>query len=486
MIEKSLKTTLRLHSAPITCIEPFYLPSTITYTFGRGFQKKEYPLFNPSLITADESGLIIWWNLSTRRPLGIWKAHDDSILSIQQLGINWNCDPKHNFSIPALSIDEKSSYGQLLTHSKDGTIKIWKIIDLIDSSSVTSGFKYSSLLKKKLYNSTDSSENPTPPLLFQMPVNTMNFSNVIMNSTGTLITPATTDSEGWDLYNINLNEEAEHLKLKRIVQNHKVDLKRSSDEKITELDDDVENELDLTKRGRTGVIMKFIWIDSNKFVVGYESGTILGFEILVHNTNEKSSKQVKQFLQNDELSGNPITSLCFDRVNNKLLCASAGSKILILEMSKADSSNKFKQKSKLFETKHKGVGDISCDVYTNTIAIITWDGYTRMYEYDDTKILKFIFKMRRQIPAISNSKEISENQQSDIQQNNTSQTQKANVLKFTEKQVDPRKNKDSIVNIHYNNGLSKNVVRRNREEIYGERWLFIGYQDGKVSVYLIN
>ncbi|KAG0673576.1 ASTRA complex subunit [Pichia californica] len=493
MIEKSLVTTLRLHSSPITCLEPFYLPSTISYNLqqnddddddnGDDKKRSEHLLFNPSLITADESGLIIWWNLSTRRPLGIWKPHNESILSVQQLGINWDTDGKHNFNLSRLS----NSYGQLLTHSKDGTIKIWNLINFINKENFNEGYTYSCLLKKKLIN-TNEDNYLSPPLLFEMPVNTLNFSNVQANSIFQLVTPATTDSEGWDLYKIDLTQSEEYLKLKRLLQNQKVGLEKSSlkiqevnnnfddDDDDDDNDNDDVNTTDFTKRGRTGVIMKFAWIDSNRFIVGYENGHIIGFHIY----QEDSKYHVKQFLIEKSLDGNPITSIVIDKVNDKILCSSTGSKICVIELSNQE------HKSKIFETKRKGIHDISCDPYSNSIGIITWDGYTRIYEYDDENIFKFNFKMRRQLPAISNSKEVIDNQNAEISQVNNLQTQRSSVLKFTEKQLDPRLNKDTTVNILYNNGRSKNIVRRNREEIYGERWLFVGYQDGKVSMYSIS
>lgn len=472
MIEKSLLATLRAHSSPITCIEPFYVPSTITYTFFDD-ASTEYPLLSPSVITADESGLIIWWNLSTRRPLGVWQAHTDSILTVQQLGITWDSNNSHDFNIPKIS----ETYGQLLTHSKDGTIKIWKMINLIDNHSVKSGFTYSCLLKKKINSTTDGSSVPTPPLLYELPVNAMNFANVDMNSHGVLITPATTDSEGWDLYKIKLTETLEHMKLRRLIQNYQP--KVQSTEKVVEIQDADESESsDLTKRGRLGVIMKVAWIDSTHFLVGYENGNVIGYEL--NQDIADSTYKAKICFHNKDLEGNAITIICHDKINSKVLCSSTGSKISIINV------NSEMYESQIFETKHKGINSIDCDSFTNSVGIVTWDGYTRMYDYDQEKVLKFCFKMRRQLPAISNSKEMVDNENGDIMQTNGLQTQRASILRFTKKQIDPREVKIAGINIIYNNGRSKNIVRRNKEEIFGERWLFIGYQDGKVAMYSIR
>ncbi|GAV28377.1 hypothetical protein PMKS-001848 [Pichia membranifaciens] len=423
-------------------------------------------------MTADESGLVIWWNLTTRRPLGVWKAHSGSILTIEQLGIDWESNGSHDFSIPKIT----ESYGQLLTHSKDGSIKIWNMINLIDGSSIKAGFTYSCLLKKKISSACAEIPIPTPPLVYELPVNAMNFTNVEMNLNGLLITPATTDSEGWDLYKINLKETGEHRKLKRLIQNYHSKLR--STEKVEEISDDDSGTMDFTKRGKLGVIMKVSWIGLSRFLVGYESGIVIGYEI--YQDVGDSATKTKAFLQNNDLEGNPITAICIDKVNGKILCSSAGSKVSIMDLNSAD------RLSDIFETKHKGINSIDCDSFSKSVGLVTWDGYARFYNYDESSVLKFSSKMRRQLPAISNSKEVVDDQNNEVTLVNSLQTQRASVIRFTKKQLDPREVKFAGINILYNNGRSKNIVKRNKEEVFGERWLFVGYQDGKVAMYSIK
>jgi hypothetical protein len=467
MLDKQLLTTLRFHSAPITCIEPFYLPSPLTYNL-KGNNNETIPIFNPSLITADESGLIIWWNLSSRRPLGIWKGHDDSILTIKQLGINWTLSENSNrFKIPQLTV----SYGQLLTHSKDGSIKIWKLIDLLDESN--SQFIYSSILKKKISCTDEELMKITPPKLYELPVNTLNFTNIDINSQNKLITPATVDSESWDLYEIDLTQTDEFKKLKRLIQNYRYQ-EISNDEVQRHLSND-STDLNLTQRGGNGVIMKIKWINNTRFIIGYENGKVIIYEIIENLNNI----QCLIIHEDSSLFGNPITSITIDNNNNKLLWASSASKVCILDI----STDNF-EKPIIFETKHKGIADIDVDFSTNSIGLITWDGYTRLYEYDEQNGMKFVFKIRRQLPTIFNSKEAVDYENNEGGHSNKLQTQRASIIKFTEKQIDLNNNKD--IKINYTNGLSKNVVKRNREEIYRERWMFVGYHDGKIAVYSIK
>lgn len=456
MFDKKLLATLRLHCSSITNIETFYIPSSLTFKLDDS-GAEQFPLFNPSLITADESGVLIWWNMATRRPLGIWKAHDDAILTVKQLGLRWKSVSTCDANAP----ETNQSFGQLLTHSKDGTIKIWKLIDILNFESLE--FTYTGLLKKKL---ADDISSVMPPLLFEMPVNNLNFSNIDINFSGLQITPATTESEGFDIYSVDLTQSEEHQKLRRLVQNYKL----RTENEVKNQDVGVAENADLTKREGTGVIMKIAWLDKDQFAIGYESGKLVIFRLF----SKCGEFRAEEILIDDSLVGNPITSITFDKVHNKLLWASTGSKVCILNLNELTPN--------IFELKHKGVSDIAVDTSTNSVGIITWDGYVRFYDYCENDILKFVSKTRRRVPAISTSKEAVEFN-NDTTQNNAVDMQRASVVKFTIKQVDPSQNK--LGQIVYTNGRCKNLVKRNRENIYGERWMFVGYHDGNVSINLI-
>lgn len=50
---------------------------------------------NTRLVTGDASGWVIIWNVSSRRSVAVWKAHDSSILNIKDWDedkiITWVC-----------------------------------------------------------------------------------------------------------------------------------------------------------------------------------------------------------------------------------------------------------------------------------------------------------------------------------------------------------------------------------------------------------
>lgn len=43
---------------------------------------------NTRLLTADADGWLIVWSLSTKRPVAVWKAHEQTVLGIE----DWNED----------------------------------------------------------------------------------------------------------------------------------------------------------------------------------------------------------------------------------------------------------------------------------------------------------------------------------------------------------------------------------------------------------
>lgn len=401
-MEKQFVSTLRGHEVGLQHLEFVYLPSTT------GYQKNTdvVPLMVPTLVSCDESGNAIWWDLNTRRPLYCWKAHDGTILTLKQLGISWKD------MVPTITDD----FGKLLTHGKDGIIKIIQLFELQDSNRPTAGFKYSIPLSKKL-----TFDNEAPPCIFELPVNVLNFCNVDASSNNWLITPATTDAEGWDLYLID------KANLERPIHNHKSDLK-------------------------TGIVMKFQWIDSNRLIIGYESGLITIIEI----TDEF---KVKEIFSSDALSPNPITSITHDSDNQRIFVSSTGSQIADIDYALNDIQ--------IHSVKHKGVNYIDCNSSLKILGVITWDGYFRVYSYE--KNFEFIFKIKRTTPSVTGT------------DGAEPITQRALTLKLSERQFSP----SSTSSLVYQNGVSKNIIRRNRHELVNKQWMVVGFEDGRLALYTV-
>ncbi|CAK9441421.1 uncharacterized protein LODBEIA_P52890 [Lodderomyces beijingensis] len=115
--------SLRAHASPISCI---------------------LSLSPQQVLTADETGQVITWDLTTRRPTHQWQAHTDAVLTM----IPW-----HNY---------------VITHSRDHTVKFW-------------------------FNGK---------LAYEFPINALNYTNIVLLNGSYLVTPATTDSTNIDIYKL--------------------------------------------------------------------------------------------------------------------------------------------------------------------------------------------------------------------------------------------------------------------------------------------
>lgn len=411
MSQRHLEATLRGHDCSISALEIFYLPTRASFVK----DGESVPILMPTLLSADDSGLVIWWDLNTRRPLFSWQAHSGTVLTLAQIGINWQCDSESNFDFPA--IDE--NFGSVLTHGKDGELRIWKLIKLSDENS----FSYNVKISRKIFNGDIEKE-------FEMPINVMNFSNVSFRD-GILITPATNNAEGFDIYKIDLKEAEKFNQLKRLVHDYQPILSPN--------DESTDN-----KRGGHGIIMRLSFIDSNNFIAAYESGAIISYYL-----NKESISITEKFI-NSSLTPHSVTSLSVDREN--VYAASTSNYINIINLE--NGSNE------IFDTKHKGASSLAHSNINNLLIVNTWDGYTRIYQTNSIPF-KILTKWRKTMPSALSQ----------------TQTQKSMFSVFSKNQLVDRNQLD------YKNGRYKNIVRRNREEPIFKNYFMVAYQDGKIGLY---
>ncbi|KAG7811567.1 hypothetical protein KL921_001833 [Ogataea angusta] len=427
----NLNGTLRGHKDAVSGLEVFYVPSSLAARLG----EREIRLMSPTLMSSDESGWIYWWDLTSRRPLGVWKAHDGNVLTIKQMGLAWDRGS------PVL---DNVWFGNLLSHGKDGELKIWRIFEF--SNDAPHIFKPTSVLSRRIYTEGGSTAQwPTPPVAFQMPINVMNFSNVDIRN-GVLLAPGTQDSAKLDIYRIDV----ENNDLKRLCK--AVDPLELAGQKNIDLNVHVSPEN--SSRG-LGIVMKLVWLDEEKFAVGFESGHVITFAL------QGDKVDILDF--DSQHYPNPILALYYDHHNGNLISTSSADKIVIQSQHQHSA----------FRLKHKGVADVK--TMGDLVGMVTWDGYSRFYNYDDESILRFQFKLHKMVPSIAAT-----NSTVDIAENVRDLQQRAAVLAFSQTQAFSR---SALV---HTNGMGKNIVRRRDEMNLVNSFLFIGYKDGRIAIYTIN
>lgn len=469
--------SLRGHLNSITCTEPYDRDNEI------------------SLISADANGWIIWWDINTRRPYCVWKGHDSNIVTIRQI-----------------------RDGLLLTHSKDSDIKIWDIVNFTKASQKMPDEKYNEVNFFN-FNESEKEENRrlTDELLGKfpwpenvvIPVNALNYCNVAYFN-DYLITPATTDSNNFDIYLIftpTVHEKKSlesKLNLKRVVTNmdplslYKKTMMKANKQIGIEFEighDDNE----ILKRDGFGIMMRILVVRSNLFYIGYESGHLIGFHIdfsgsrtipeklmINENYNEQGSPQTsglsglgqkskvfdKTIINrepkitiiyiNNTCSPNPILSLEFDKYSNKIICGSTGKRLTVHDIPGSFESMNTHYESADYNLRHSGIQSLTLN--SDLIVVGFWDGLIKGLDHN----LEQVFKYNRKLPRIG------------ILESNSGQAQQSeqpnNVKLSTVKLIEP--SHTTTINLKDYKSLIKT-----KRSISNRKLLIASYDDGTITIF---
>lgn len=372
--------------------------------------------FNDSIVTGDDNGWIIWWNLNRRCPLGVWKGHDMVILTIKQIDDNY-----------------------ILTQSKDSEIRIWKLEGGLKSDLPDLKFndiKYNDDLTELL-------EKYPMPEYNSIPINSLNYCNVDYLN-GVLITPATTDSNNFDIYRVSHQD----FGLERLVKNfnpHELYLK--SNNIIEEIGND--------KRDGFGIMMKIKFINDNYFYIGFESGHVLGFTINYPSAIE-SAKQSNKV--SEKLIINREPKITIDYVNefhvpNPIISMESFEDGIIVGATQKYVS--LHPLGKTINVKNNGIQSI---VIKDKAYIGFWNGTVKVYDDQFIQIHKF----ERSLPNLHN-----------VTTNINSNELEVSTIKLSTLQLFQPTPKNTT--------SSKSLVLNKR--MGSNQLLIIGYNDGKLLVF---
>ncbi|EMG50310.1 hypothetical protein G210_4643 [Candida maltosa Xu316] len=249
----------------------------------------------------------------------------------------------HDDSILTIS----SIHNHLLTHSRDNTIKIWE------------------------------ETNQKMECVLEMPCNCLNFSNVCVIQE-LVITPASVNSNNLDIYRIGSD-----WKITRLITDANIhQLVNKNAGVIIEDGDSIGG-----SRGDFGIIMKIVYLN-NSIYVGYESGDIVGLQLIEPDATtvqtgktdklviNKSAKLVVKF---HDSSNRPNPIICLSSLNNSLVSGSTTNKVFI-----------YNESVEVMKLKHSGVQSI-VDYDPKNLIIGFWNG--EVYYGDDVII-------RRDLPVV--------------------------------------------------------------------------------------
>lgn len=331
------------------------------------------------LVTGDEAGWIIWWNLGTKRPLAVWKGHDSIIVTLKIIEENL-----------------------LLSHSRDSEIKIWKMEDNfpyaktlpdVELKGVSLFLTEKNAAKGKTKNEILLKKYPLPEHV-SIPVNSLSFCNVDYKD-GYLITPATLNSNNFDLYFASFRSTKCDESL-----NDRFNLKRLANDvdpwKLYKKSEKYETSrpVNILKRDTFGAMMKVMFVQRNMVFVGYESGDVISIEIEFNFPIEKLNQHLPETLQkfasenkvsynktliNKDVTfkllsldssnvPNPILSLEFDSYANSVISGSAGKKVTF---------HKLPLSHDVYHCNLRHAGSLSISANKDTFVVAFWDGVVK-------------------------------------------------------------------------------------------------------------
>ncbi|ODV77652.1 uncharacterized protein CANTADRAFT_37400, partial [Suhomyces tanzawaensis NRRL Y-17324] len=306
-----------------------------------------------TFISADSDGWVIWWNISIKRPILKWKAHQSKIISVKLLG-----------------------HERVITQSRDSSVKIWQL---------------------------GHSSDPTMDPIIEVPINSLNFCNVEFHEP-ILFTPATIDSNNFDMYKLQVSKDG--YEISRVIANYNVHELYSRQSPVIDIPSDPE-----LARSGFGIIMRMVFIEeeSNLFL-GFESGHVIGvhidFQESVENvkSNERTvinkDPKLKLIYSDSSHSPNPIITLV--HLNNRIISGSTNKKLVI-----HDYISSRQQVKKL-----SNAGIESICPHGDGIIVGFWNGVIEGVRLDSDD---HIFEFKRSLPQInlteSNSTSVNETSQ---------------------------------------------------------------------------
>jgi len=377
----------------------------------------------PFLLSSDEWGKIILWELTILRPVIEVQAHESQILTIRQLGIKND-------------VIDSNYFGLILTHGRDHSVKFWNL------------FNGEGVLDFKM--------------VYELPVNALNFSNVDILG-NLLITPNTRNSNTFDIYDINfisMEDKIDDTRLKRLFEGIDVFKHASMTgfSKFEEFNVQREEQLndDVNRVDKFGIIMKLLFIDQNTVFIGYESGHVASIEL----NRDTKSFEIKTITNHH--FPNPVLSLSYDDSNNVVLSTSIDSQIVIHDLETQDSN----------VTKLENFGKISgVACLDDKITLSSWNGYIRFYKLHKHKNeFEYLSSFKKPKGLLAGDLNVIGNINDDSGlEKNKKTIVKPNCLAITHKSnIDPN---------------FKKLLNRRDVKVIENSYLGVGYEDGTITLY---
>ncbi len=372
----------------------------------------------PTLISGDEDGTILVWNLLNRKPFYRYKCNGQ-IISLQQVN------------------------DLLVALCKDHTLRI---------------FTFPLSVTLSINNTFSTSHNLAElNLIYEIPVNTLNFANAAVQHINgdiyMLWCCNTQDSETIDVYQFNIQEKTSLRRLHKAIALY---------EHISKMVDP-----SVMKFDKLGTVMKFLLYE-DRIYIGFESGFVvavsLSDDLSLHVSYVSSAHYPEPVLDLSVghdlkmvLSSSTTSSLGLHKAKSKLKHQhdTAEGDIII------DDSEVY---SNLIKLPTKKVAHIQ--QMDNIIVVSTWYGTTEIFDTTGRDTLTIIRKERGQVPVDDNP------------YGNASLPKDSTRVKISSTICISKTNTNEVSSIKdVTEGIKRRLLR-----FSNQTWCLVGYEDGSIVV----
>lgn len=528
-----LKSTLRGHQTSVTALEFFHVPNTYT---------AENQLLTTTILSGDESGTIVWWDLITRRPIVKWKAHDNNILSIKQLGLRWELlkhdeNGKKDCLVPRLG----QFFGMLITHSRDNTLKIWNLAQYVDSITAKRDSALQKTVEGKFEVEAEDGYAKLEPVHSE-PINSLNFCNVDVFD-NKFCSLNKVNGDYFDINEIKYDEATEKYYLDPQYQgiDPKILLKNTT---INYNNKEEKKELQ-----KLGIIMKLLWISETSLYIGFESGHIISVNIPLNKKSltfldDSKIQQLENMLDGDNLkqhflnaadgnteaiahllygdtsskSGidvisitschypNPVLDLKYDAKSGTLFSSSTGAELVNHNIAGSEKQKTSNPKRKITVNADsnkivdlKSIGISSMDVRIDDLVAITfWNGQVKFYQKSiitdnnnegknkeaDFDLIKLPFKITKQKAQVTKEYSANPNDPEILANEKQLRRYKSNIVRISP--VQSLASMDELIKQYKPKNVKNLLDYRRFLKNFRDNWVAVAYDDGCIGLYQVQ
>ncbi|OAT04560.1 WD repeat protein, variant [Blastomyces gilchristii SLH14081] len=442
---------------------------------------------NSRLISGDSDGWVVVWNMSTKRAVASWKAHESAVLGVEGVVFRSNQDAEGKGS---------DSERWIFTHGRDHKLRVWRL-NLADEDGLTK--------ELPVDESKGAQSRSEPWMLHSLSVNALNFCAFALCRIFSA-KMVTSDTQGFNTRDTQLPEgessKQPHvffLAVPNALNSGGIDIFHlPSEKRVSTISPDPSI--------NTGMVMAlelFRAPQGNLYLIsGYEDG-----RVMVHR--ERSPGAVERVSFDQPLSwsweriyinhahSQPVLSIALsplEKQKDRFFFSSSADAILAkhpvaitVAPSKPSISAKTDTPLKLLNTKHAGQQGLQTRNDGKVFATAGWDGRIRVYSCKSMRELAVLKWHNEGCYAVAFA-DIGDSNKND--ENNNAAMERNTVVNTDDTGTAPESTRDTntkpesmALNLAHPLGSLAAIKEQRSKKAQFTHWLAAGSKDGKISLW---